>query len=53
MGSGDTVKYIVAYSRILKLIIAKWEYIPTTTTPNKPHQVFLHSEYVQVQCNLF
>ena len=35
MGSRDIVKYVVAYSGILKPIIAKWECTPPITTPNK------------------
>jgi len=35
MGSRDIVKYVVACSRILKPITAKYECTPPTTTPNK------------------
>ena len=35
MGSRDIVKYVVVGSGILKPIIAKWEYSPPITTPNK------------------
>ena len=41
MGSRDIVKYVVACRGILKPIIAKWEYTPPITTPNKATLSFL------------
>jgi len=39
MGLRDIVKYVVACSRILKPIIAKWECTPPITTPNEVYKV--------------
>ena len=50
MGSRDIVKYVVACSGILKPNIAKWEYTPPTSTPNKATSNFSYT--LQVQYNL-